>query len=542
MSRSVFLRAALAASVCLGALPASALALPGTKVSSKTLIQRVDYPQTQHLHFTYGPIQIMPGQNNIDARINQNKPTVPGYITRFAPNLVYAGTHKVPRVDVIHLHHAVWLSNGAAGKGNYGFLGFYPFMAAGEEKTISQQPPGYGYPVGKKDAWVLNYMIHNLTPDATRVYLTYDVDFIPATSAAARTIRPVYPVWMDVEAGHLYPVFDVKRRSGSKGLYTFPDQAKNAYAGRRRPANEWSVTTPGTLVSTAGHVHPGGLWTQLDLLRPGATVTAASRRAGVSAGTMPGSVRLFRSYARYWDKRGPISWDMAMTGTPSDWRVRVRPGDTLRVSATFETRRASWYESLGIMVLFMTHDSDGKGVAAGVNPFRRSPDQNGRVTHGHLAENNHHGGAQTLGANALKFPTCSRTQVGIKDFLYRPGDFKATGDNRCLPTVRQGASLTFTNFDASTAAVGNILFPGEPYLKSIFHTITSCQDPCGLDTGISYPLANGAGGYDSSQLGFGTPAADRVTWSTPSNLKPATYTYFCRIHPFMRGAFRVVRG
>jgi len=33
----------------------------------------------------------------------------------------------------------------------------------------------------------------------------------------------------------------------------------------------------------------------------------------------------------------------------------------------------------------------------------------------------------------------------------------------------------------------------------------------------------------------------RTTWSTPKNLKTGTYTYFCRIHPFMRGAFRVTR-
>ena len=31
----------------------------------------------------------------------------------------------------------------------------------------------------------------------------------------------------------------------------------------------------------------------------------------------------------------------------------------------------------------------------------------------------------------------------------------------------------------------------------------------------------------------------RRTWQTPKNLPVGTYTYFCRIHPFMRGAFRV---
>ncbi len=70
----------------------------------------------------------------------------------------------------------------------------------------------------------------------------------------------------------------------------------------------------------------------------------------------------------------------------------------------------------------------------------------------------------------------------------------------------------------------------------------SCQYPCGFDTGISYPLANGAGGYDSGQLGHrhprrraGSPGAH------PTSLAPGTYTYFCRIHPFMRGVFRVIQ-
>ena len=62
-------------------------------------------------------------------------------------------------------------------------------------------------------------------------------------------------------------------------------------------------------------------------------------------------------------------------------------------------------------------------------------------------------------------------------------------------------------------------------------------------TGISYPLANGDVDFDSGQLGYGpqgyTPAAQRADWFTPSNLPPGTYTYFCRVHPFMRGVFRV---
>jgi hypothetical protein len=61
---------------------------------------------------------------------------------------------------------------------------------------------------------------------------------------------------------------------------------------------------------------------------------------------------------------------------------------------------------------------------------------------------------------------------------------------------------------------------------------------------VSYPLADGKVQFDSGQLGYGpqgyTAAAQRSEWLTPDKLPPGTYTYFCRVHPYMRGAFRVV--
>jgi plastocyanin len=94
--------------------------------------------------------------------------------------------------------------------------------------------------------------------------------------------------------------------------------------------------------------------------------------------------------------------------------------------------------------------------------------------------------------------------------------------------VRRGRSLKFVNRDAR---------------RGILHSITSCRAPCNRTTGIAYPLADGAVRFDSGNLGFGpaglTAAANRDSWRTPRRLKAGTYTYFCRVHPFMRGAFRV---
>jgi len=78
--------------------------------------------------------------------------------------------------------------------------------------------------------------------------------------------------------------------------------------------------------------------------------------------------------------------------------------------------------------------------------------------------------------------------------------------------------------------------------RDVFHTITGCRLPCAATTGIAFPLADGPT-FDSGELGFGpalfTAAANRDTWATPASLTPGTYAYFCRVHPFMRGAFRV---
>ena len=96
-----------------------------------------------------------------------------------------------------------------------------------------------------------------------------------------------------------------------------------------------------------------------------------------------------------------------------------------------------------------------------------------------------------------------------------------------MPTVKAGPALTFNNTDA-------------PLENGMWHTITSCKAPCDKATGIAYPLADADIQFDSGELGTsGPPTAGRLDWTIPRNLPTGTYTYFCRIHPSMRGAFRV---
>jgi plastocyanin len=445
--------------------------------------------RAETLSYRFGPIHVSPGQNTIELAGNDLKPPADGWITGFKPNLTYANG-VVPRVDVVHLHHGVWLSN------------FAPLFAAGEEKTILRAPPGFGWRYRTSDQWVMNHMIHNLTPTPADVYIDYELEFVRDGTPEAAAMQEVQTLWLDVRSGSFYPVFDVHRGTGGRdGRYTFPSESRERNYTRHR----MTVPQDGVLVGTGGHLHPGGLWTDLWLERGGK------------------KVRLFRSRAQYFEPAGAVSWDVAMEVTPAEWRVGVKAGDVLSTTATYDSRRGSWYEAMGIMQVAFNPGGSGP------DPFTADVDVRGLVTHGHLDENRNHGGA--FGGLAdprrlLAGPVPRRRTVAINDFVYGAGDLLRTGMRRRPPTIRRGTSLRFVNRD------GDIL-----------HSITSCRAPCNRTTGIAYPLADGPVRFDSGNLGFGpagmTAAAQRAKWQTPKNLRAGTYTFFCRVHPFMRGAFRV---
>jgi plastocyanin len=317
-------------------------------------------------------------------------------------------------------------------------------------------------------------------------------------------MNEVETIWLDVMGYSFYPVFDAKRGMGGKDRrLTYPDEVPGA------PRYAWTVPVDGAFVGTAGHLHPGGLWTDMTLTRDGRTT------------------RLFRSKAVYYEPAGAVSWDVSMTATPPDWRVQLRKGDVIRVSGTYDTRKASWYESMAIMPAMF--DPGGTGA----DPFATNVDVEGAVTHGHLPENNGHGG-RFAGLpdprRTLSLPVGESGTVPIQGFIYGQGDLGMTGRRGRPAQVRRGRGLRFVNRDAG---------------RTIYHTITACRAPCNRTTGIAYPLADGQVDFDSGELGFGprgfTAAANRATWTTPRNLSPGTYTYFCRVHPFMRGAFEVKR-
>lgn len=461
-------------------------------------------PGAERMRFAYGPIEVKSGQNNIafsDEAVP--KPEVDGWITRIVPNIMRADG-SVPAVDVIHLHHGVWLNTGRDDP-------TYPqfperIFAAGEEKSIMELPPGYGYRYEADDDWIINYMIHNLFPNTEDIWITYDLDFIPADAPEAEGLVHARPIWMDIDNGSAYPIFDAMKGSGTDGRFTYPNDAPADDSGHEDA--RWVADRDMVLVQTAGHLHPGGLDVQLWVERDG------EERL------------LFNSEAVYYEPAGAVSWDVSMTRTLTDWRVAIKAGDVLRIQTTYDTERASWYESMGIMVIGAADASESPD--AGVDPFTGEVQTEGEVTHDHLPENDNHGGEDFGLPDPTELPDGPEVaDISIADYLYEYGDF-SEGETD-IPLVRAGQSITF---DGS---------PDAPLENGIWHTITSCQAPCNGATGIAYPLADAEVQFDSGQLGdAGPPTAGRLTWETPTDLDAGTYTYFCRVHPFMRGAFRVV--
>lgn len=543
------------------------------------------------LHFAFGPIHVKPGQNDVLIEpITIEKPAYEGYVVRIKPNMVDATGHAPPIIQVM-LHHAVWLSTATGPYGSASFTG--PFFATGEEKTIVAFPPGYGMLVRPHDVWSILYMVHNLTPTPQELWLTYDVDYVAKEDGDRLGIVPVEPIWLDVQRTpihseapneYAYPVFNVQRGFGHVDAETgrmvcawpkencarhdpfggvTPQQGQTRDENRERIAiggADLPVTADlaGTLVTIGGHLHPGGMRNEVSLVRGGVEKP------------------VFYSDAVYWDRKdprrggGPMdSGDFAMTvsGATLGWKVKIREGDVIRLNALYDAEDASWYESMGIVLAWVAPDDphgrpgldvfdDAVATDPGVPTTAVTPPRwraescrpsatrlclRGQVSHGHLTEASDFGGCPPRGCGALpRTPGPAVAEIPISDFRFGPADQQLVGLTG-IPRVRRGEAVRFWNLDNA---------------KRVWHTVTACAPPCTGATGLDYPLANARADLDSTQVGWGLffePASGQLLWEKPTaealrdgaywEFAPSSlglYTFFCRVHPFMRGALEVV--
>ena len=237
--------------------------------------------------------------------------------------------------------------------------------------------------------------------------------------------------------------------------------------------NRWTVRrSDGALVGRFGHLHPGGLWTDLELTRDGRTVP------------------LFRSEAEVLRAgRGGV------LGRRDD-----RHADRLA------RRRAQGRRAVGVGHL--RHDAARRGTsrwgscrwrstpaARGPDPFATNVNVPGEITHGPPAREPQ--------PRRRRSPACPTR-----------GDLLAAPRRAVALRRRCAASSTATATSGSPAAAGarrsmrpgqRLRFVNRDARRGILHTITSCRAPCNRATGIAYPLADGPVRFDSGNLGFGPP-------------------------------------
>lgn len=538
--------------------------------------------QCRRLRVVFGPIMSKPGQDDVLIQpVTFEKPLYDGYIVRFKPGLVDV-QGVTPPVEQMHLHHGTWLNT-------YPPYGSGPFFASGEEKTISTWPFRYGMRIGAVDNWLFLHMVHNATTQTFPVFVTYDLDFVAADDAEAQQadgkplITNARNIWLDAggssfhpetETYFLNPIFNIQRGFGSAGECRFPDlncsgfnSSGNVSAQQGKDFSPevagWDFVikrealggaTTGTLILMGGHVHNGGLRTEVELVR----------------GTESRLINISEAY--YWqdepntDRIGnaPVSWDYSMTGSTLDhgWAVNVEEGDILRLNGIYDTAIGSWYEQMAIVMSWVVPG----GIPEGVDVFDSSveldpgipavakvpngPDgqplahtcvasatrlcQRGQVTHGQIPTSGNHGSSPgTSPTDWVAAPDGQHlNDVLIGGFTFGLTDMGIAG-SRGVPFVNLGESISFHNLD--TAAY-------------MWHTITRCAAPCTGPTTVDYPIADGGSGvisgamdpmdFDSTQLGIGTGPSQRISWTfTPT--EAGTFTFFCRVHPSMRGVFRV---
>jgi plastocyanin len=406
--------------------------------------------------------------------------------------------------------------------------------------------------------------------------------------------NPVYNVQrgfghIDPETGHRVCSFPAENCANYNSLDHVSAQQGIDVSGRPVNGMDWQVPygflggtrdapKEGSIVVMGGHLHNGGIRDEVSVVRCQTT-------SGLGACPFTGSIidyskvapsqvverEIHTSDAYYWNHTDstlvgapPVSWDFAMTGVTADigWKVRVREGDLIRLNAVYDTEIAAWYENMGIVMAWVApgdlsgidlweQNGDGSfkvGISRGIAvdavvpggdvpgmqyprcvPSATTLCTRGQVTHGHYNASGHHGVCNPCPPLVTTLAGPLMTEINFGGFTFGPADFGAIALNG-IPTVKLNAPVVFRNLDAGA------------YL---WHTVTACGFPCTGPTTTDYPISDGTTSlgqlvdFDSTELGQGLGASGNLTWSY-SPTKLGIQTFYCRIHPGMRGAINVV--
>jgi polyvinyl alcohol dehydrogenase (cytochrome) len=475
----------------------------------------------QRLHLYYGPYTVAPGQdfNRVDLEL----PTNDGFLLQLSPQMRRADDLSMPTHQEAHIHHAHWYGLDPGNPEDNYFRGNAEWVFGnGDEQTradfrkrsrAEKGGPIYGEFIRRGQPQAVIYMLHNKTAQPITVYIVLDVIWQDGTPEQLK--QATGREFHDVSGTLFGTTYDVPRNPDGDGTH----QYARDMGGK---VTEWTAPSDGTLIGMGGHVHPGGKRVTVE------NYGSPEQPCRPTRGGYGGTVMLQSDTI---DHHVPLSEDYQTEVTHPAWRAPLRKGDRIRISATYENRDHAWYEVMQHVGIYFDKKQPPKGhckpymvgghkwkVTEGVpnHPWFHSDKFCGEQYGGPPCER------PETGAPPAEVPT---RVVNIANFQYQPGDRTTNGTLNTIPTINRGESLTFVNEDWAAGGVR--------------HTATTCAWPCNGTYVTNYPLADGA--WDSDELGYdpisrGDPTA---VATTPPDLPAGTYSYFCRIHPWMRGAFRV---
>ena len=565
-----------------------------------------------------------------------------GYITRFKPNLVRAdGTRPAGRAGPPAPRHvAVAPRTTAAARSS----------PPARRRRSARGRAASACRSRRTDQWLLLYMVHSAVSQPMETYITYEIDFVPKAEAeAARassprtrsgsTCGPPATRSSTSSASSAARTTSARGRRRSARTSTRSARSSSARASpatatgedfelpkQGEPFGKIEKFTGGTLIGIGGHLHPGGLTNDIDLVRPGGedghprdrravhgaqagrraqdglpeaarqalrdarASRASCARASSAAAARQVRRRSARSMRTRRDDRVPRAQGRPSASTrrgstpaaPGTGTARTRPSRAARRprgtsrwrSRACRTGASTSSPATSCAPTRRTTRSSRRRTRTwasrsrcsrptrrtasrrrpGVNPFQAERDDSkdcasggvtgpdkklctvGLPTHGHYKENGNYGGPGGTWDGEARASRRARSAIAELPLrARRPVD--AVDDRRPAGQARLEAALHEPR--------GRRDLPHDHLVPvPVPRARPARRSRC--------PTARRARGaqvdIDSSELGFGTPGISAPKQALDYELpvtkeegyKPGeTVTYFCRVHPFMRGAFEV---
>lgn len=490
----------------------------------------------------YGPYLVHPGADlpraDVEIAVGQT-----GYIVTAEP-VVRRIDGTVPSLLDIHIHHAHWFWPDTNESSYYRWI-----YGTGEEQTQgsidlrAQQDPRYvseglryGIKLTQGEQVAFLSMLHNKTTQPQLVWLEARLGFVygSAEEIAAGARTPQTP-FGGSHFRHILPTlhgstFNVPRTGG---IFAWPRDATpemlQGYGAsmQRGVGHKWTSPISGTIVVGAGHMHPGGDNVVVSNLGSQASPCGGTWLSDPDGDGFPG-VALVRS--RHLTRHGiRPSEDFQMGITNPGWRATIRQGDVLAINGVYDATNHAYPDAMSFFGFYTDTTAGEQMTAPCTSRIITDPQADPTLTD----INRPWSSREPLPVCTVCDANTAAPEAGpavnvitIAGFSYLLGN----GGSGIAPAIPRGTDIQILNLDA---ALG------------IRHTLTTCPAPCDGAYRANYPfpdgrIESGVIGIDYQSFETYVSVTGTPNWTLPtSSLNEGLYTFFCRLHPTMRGSFFV---